>query len=120
MEGKRILVAEDDPSVRLTLQFVLADEGFEVLVAADGQAAVELATSERPDAILLDRMMPKLNGKQVLEALRADEDLRDIPIFVVSGLDEASPEEWPGVVFVGKPFAPEVLVGRIRHALEDG
>ena len=66
-----VLIAEDDAGVRMTLEFVLADEGFEVLSAEDGEQALNLALERSPDAILLDGRMPKLTGKQVLTALRA-------------------------------------------------
>lgn len=117
MKGKKILVAEDDPGIRTALKFVLADEGFDVVFAHDGEAALEAARAERPDAILLDHVMPKLDGRQVLEALRADESTRDVPVLLVTGLDPGLPAEWPGVSLVAKPFSPEVLVERIRSVL---
>ncbi|MGI8774525.1 MAG: response regulator transcription factor [Actinomycetota bacterium] len=110
----KVLVAEDDPSVRLTLQFVLEDEGFEVILAGDGEEALELARSECPDVILLDQMMPKMDGKQVLAALRNDGTTKDVHVLVLSGMSRGSPEDWPGAQFVGKPFSPEDLVARIR------
>jgi CheY-like chemotaxis protein len=115
----RVLVAEDDPSVRLTIGFVLEDEGFDVLMAADGEAALRMALESLPDVILLDQMMPKMDGKQVLTALRADESTKDIPVLVLSGMSRESPDEWPGAVFVGKPFAPDALIEHIRTAVGD-
>lgn len=116
----KVLVAEDDASVRLTIQFVLEDEGFEVLLAEDGEEALALARSERPDVILLDQMMPKLDGKQVLHALRGDEATRDITVFVLTGMSRGAPEEWPGAEFVGKPFSPDDLVQLIRKKVPPG
>lgn len=101
----------------MTLEFVLSDEGFDVVFATDGEAALELARSERPDLILLDHRMPKLNGKQVLEALRADESTRSVPVLVVSGMGLATSDEWPDVEVVAKPFSPDDLVERVRSAL---
>jgi CheY-like chemotaxis protein len=117
MTAAKILVAEDDPSVRLTLEFVLSDEGFEVLLAADGQEALEMARELRPDAILLDQIMPKLNGKEVLSALRSDSATSAIPVFVLTGMTPADPSEWADAKFIGKPFTPDVLVDHIRRAL---
>lgn len=115
--GPKVLVAEDDASVRLTISFVLEDEGFTVLLAEDGEQALELAQRESPDVILLDQIMPKLDGKQVLTALRDDGATRDIPVFVLTGMSRGAPEEWPGAQFVGKPFSPDELVRLIRERL---
>lgn len=112
-----ILVAEDDFNVRLTLEIVLEDEGFEIILAADGEEALRAARESHPDVILLDQIMPKLDGKQVLQALRADEATRDIPVLVLSGMERGVPDDWPGAEFIGKPFSPEELVRRIRAVL---
>lgn len=113
----KVLVAEDDASVRLTIQFVLEDEGFDVLIAQDGHEALQIARSEHPDVILLDQIMPKLDGKQVLQALRADDATRDVTVFVLTGMSRGAPEEWPGAEFVGKPFSPDDLVQLIRKKM---
>ncbi|MEA2498456.1 MAG: two-component system, OmpR family, alkaline phosphatase synthesis response regulator PhoP [Actinomycetota bacterium] len=115
-----ILVAEDDPSVRLTLEFVLRDEGFEVLCASDGEQALAHAIESQPAIILLDQIMPKMGGKEVLAALRQQDSTKDIPVLVLSGMGRGSANEWPGAEFVGKPFSPEDLVKRIRKTLADG
>lgn len=112
-----ILVAEDDFNVRLTLEIVLEDEGFEILMAADGEEALRVARASHPDVILLDQIMPKLDGKQVLQALRQDAATRDIPVLVLSGMERGVAADWPGAQFVGKPFSPEELVRRIRAVL---
>lgn len=113
----KVLVAEDDPSVQLTLQFVLEDEGFEVFLAGDGEEALSMARSESPDVILLDQHMPKMDGKQVLAALRDDVATRNVPVLVLSGMARGSADDWPGAHFVGKPFTPDDLVARIRALL---
>jgi DNA-binding response OmpR family regulator len=112
-----ILVADDDPSVRMTLEFVLEDEGFSVLIAGDGQRALELARDERPDAILLDQMMPKLEGREVYLALKVNEATSSIPVFVLTGMGTGPGDDWPGAHFVGKPFSPDDLVARIKGVL---
>lgn len=117
--GAKVLVAEDDASVRLTIEFVLVDEGFQVLLAEDGEEALNLARSELPDVILLDQVMPKLDGKQVLSALREGDQTRDIPVFVLTGMARGPAEDWPGAQFVGKPFSPDELVRMIRKRLAE-
>jgi two-component system, OmpR family, phosphate regulon response regulator PhoB len=117
MSSPVVLVAEDDASVRMTLEFVLADEGFEVHLAEDGEEALLMAQKLVPDIILLDQIMPKMGGKEVLKALRSDEITSDIPVLVLTGMARGAPEEWPGAHFVGKPFNPDELIHRIRQAL---
>jgi two-component system, OmpR family, alkaline phosphatase synthesis response regulator PhoP len=113
-----VLVAEDDPGVRMMIEFVLEDEGFEVILAEDGERALTMARSKSPDAILLDLMMPKLDGKQVLSGLRESEVTARIPVFVLSGMTRTASHEWAGAHFVGKPFSPDELVESIRDALK--
>jgi DNA-binding response OmpR family regulator len=113
-----VLVAEDDASVRSMIEFVLQDEGFDVLLAEDGDRALAMARTRSPDAILLDLMMPKLDGRQVLSRLRERESTADIPVLVLSGMGRRTPDEWPGTHFVGKPFDPDQLVERIREVIE--
>jgi CheY-like chemotaxis protein len=112
-----VLIAEDDASVRMTLEFVLEDEGFEVVVAEDGEKALRTAREQLPDVILLDQMMPKMDGKQVLRELQSNEGTRRIPVFILSGMARGPDDEWPGADFVGKPFSPEDLIDRIKRAL---
>jgi DNA-binding response OmpR family regulator len=112
-----VLVAEDDPSVRMTIEFVLKDEGFEVLLAEDGAEALKLALESIPDVILLDQIMPKMDGKEVLTALRKEPSTSAIPVFVLTGMARGEESEWPGAFFIGKPFSPDALVARIREVL---
>ena len=112
-----VLVAEDDASVRLTLEIVLQDEGFEVLFAHDGEEALQVARDSIPSAILLDQIMPKMDGKEVLAALRSDESTSGIPVFVLTGMDRGAADEWPDAHFVGKPFSPGDLVSQLRNAI---
>jgi DNA-binding response OmpR family regulator len=114
-----VLVVEDDASVRMTLSFVLEDEGFAVLEAEDGEEALRLATSERPNVILLDSVMPKLGGPQVLAALKENEATSEIPVFILSGMTPRADTEWAGAHFIGKPFSPDELVTKIRGVLSE-
>jgi DNA-binding response OmpR family regulator len=115
-----VLIAEDDPSVLMTLEWILGDEGFGVVTARDGREAMQLATARRPDVILLDQVMPKMTGKEVLSALRKDDATRDIPVFVLTGMTPDDQDDWVGAHFIAKPFSPDDLVKRIRRVLESG
>jgi DNA-binding response OmpR family regulator len=113
-----VLVAEDDPSIRLALEFVLKYEGFDVVFAEDGLKALELAKNDLPDVILLDHLMPKMDGKEVFAALKEHEPTSRIPVLVLSGMSRTSTSDWQGADFIGKPFSPDELIARIKDALE--
>jgi DNA-binding response OmpR family regulator len=111
-----VLVVEDDPSVRGLLQTLLSAEGYEVVTASDGLAGLVKLASSHPSLVLLDLMMPDLGGVRVLEEMRDDPELRDIPVIVVTGKIDAVPgmRDLLGEdnVFL-KPFAVGELLGRV-------
>jgi DNA-binding response OmpR family regulator len=112
----RVLVVEDDPSVRGLLHTLLSAEGYEVATASDGLAGLVKATAQHPSLVLLDLMMPDLGGVRVLEELRDDPELADIPVIVVTGKIDAVPGMRALLgednVFV-KPFAVAELLTRV-------
>ena len=101
----------------MTLEFVLQDEGFDVLFAENGRDALDLALNEQIDCLLLDQLMPIMDGIEVLAALRKNEGTRSLPVFVLSGMSRRDPDDWADAYFIGKPFSPEDLVTRIRKVL---
>lgn len=113
-----VLVAEDDASIRLALELVLKYEGFDVVFAEDGAKALEVAKNDLPDVILLDHMMPKMDGKEVFAALKDHEPTSSIPVLVLSGMSRNDSSDWQGADFIGKPFSPDELVARIRGAID--
>ena len=120
--ARRILVCDDDEMLVDLLQFRLEARGFEVLVARDGGQALTLAASERPDAIVLDAMMPVMNGEQVLRSLRAGENGRDIPVIMLTARrqerDIVGALELGANEYMIKPFIPEELIARLTRLLE--
>jgi two-component system alkaline phosphatase synthesis response regulator PhoP len=115
----KILVIDDDADIRFVIRMNLTAEGFDVVEAADGDAAVELARAERPDLVISDIMMPGRNGYEVLHDIRADPDLARIPVVFLSGKD-ADDEIWEGYVagadyYLTKPFDPDELIAFVRH-----
>ena len=82
--GKRILLVEDDRFLRRACEASLRQRGLNVTTAADGEEGLRLARSERPDLILLDMLMPKMSGLEVLRALRSGEATRAVPVLVLS------------------------------------
>lgn len=81
---KKILFIEDEEVLRNLLQKKLAHEGYEVITASDGEIGVEMIKKERPDLILLDILMPKKTGFEVMEEISKDEELKKIPIIIIS------------------------------------
>ncbi len=112
----RVLVMEDDPSVRGLLHTLLDAEGYDVVTASDGLAGLVQASAQPPALVLLDIMMPDLGGMRVLQELRADPALVDVPVIVVTGRLEAVPELEADLgdesVFV-KPFGVPELLARV-------
>ncbi len=120
MTKKKILIADDDCNIVISLNFLMAREGFDVLVAHDGEMALHSARNKEPDLILLDAAMPKIGGVEVCKALRADARTESLPVLMVT----ASPDDALKGMDVGangyltKPFSTHELVQRIRGLLE--
>ena len=116
MSGTRILVVEDDPSVRGLLHTLLSAEGYDVTTASDGLAGLGQATATQPALVLLDLMMPDLGGVRVLEEFREDPALAGIPVVILTGRVDAVPAMrdllGQDSVFV-KPFAVAELLTRV-------
>ena len=87
---KKILIVEDDRQLRRALAVKLASEGFSVLEAVDGHEGLSIAMSEHPHLILLDLMLPKMDGMTVLEELRSEKNVwgKDVPVFIITNLGE--------------------------------
>jgi DNA-binding response OmpR family regulator len=122
LEGRRILVVEDDPSIAIGLRINLESEGYEVHLAEDGERGLELARSIAPDLIVLDVMLPKRNGLEVLHELRSSGYL--MPIIILSAksaeMDKVAGLELGAEDYVAKPFSLAELLARVRGALRRG
>jgi DNA-binding response OmpR family regulator len=118
----RILIVDDEAAIRLVCRVNLQAAGFDTLEAADGKNALAIARSEMPDLILLDVMMPELDGWSVAEQLAADPQTGGIPILFLSARSEVADEarglELGGIGYVVKPFDPVDLAGKVQHVLE--
>ena len=121
MGAARVLVVDDDPVILKLLEVNFTMEGFDVVSAIDGVDGLERARIERPDVVVTDIMMPKMNGIELLEAMRADPDIADIPVILLSakamtddvraGLDAGADD------YITKPFEPLELVDRVNKLL---
>lgn len=122
MTTKLILICDDDPLLVELLEFRLGARGFDTASAADGQQALDQAAALRPDAIVLDAMMPVHDGYEVLRRLREDATLRGTPVVMLTARrqerDIVSALELGASEYIVKPFIPEELVARLTRLLE--
>ncbi len=117
----KILIAEDEPDIRELVAFMLRFAGYEVMAASNGEEAVQAATREVPDLVLMDVRMPRMTGYDACRIMKASPQLRDVPVVflsakgqeseIQSGL-EAGAEE-----YLLKPFSPDELTNRVRTIL---
>jgi diguanylate cyclase (GGDEF)-like protein len=118
-ERPLVLIVDDDPDLRALARLQLS-EGFDVLQASNGRECVELAASHAPDVILLDMMMPGMDGGQVLTALSADQSTQDIPVIFLSALDQTEDRvrglDGGAVDWITKPVDSRELVARVGAA----
>jgi DNA-binding response OmpR family regulator len=117
----KILIAEDSMTVRQLVAARLRADGYDVVEAEDGAEALELARREQPDLYILDKVMPKLDGFEVVRELRGDPRTRSAPIVMLT--ERSSEEDVLGGLELGveeympKPFSPHELSARVRRAL---
>jgi len=117
----KILVVDDEIYIVHILDFSLGMEGYDVITALDGEQAIEKARNEKPDLIVLDIMMPKLDGYETCKMLKADDATRDIPVILLSAkgrnVDQKVGFEVGADDYITKPFSPRKLVERINAIL---
>ena len=127
MERRKILVIEDDPETVDMLRMALERACYEVVAAYGGQEGVEKARAEKPDAIILDLMMPEKDGFAACKELKEDRECADIPVLVVTALPDYLPRTWYAKTmeldlesedYIDKPVDPKELLRRIGELLE--
>jgi DNA-binding response OmpR family regulator len=116
-----VIIADDDPNIVLSLEFLMRRAGHEVRVAQDGEAVLAAVAEAVPDLVLLDVMMPKRNGYDVCDALRADPACRDLRIIMLTARGQAV-ERTKGLAlgadaYVTKPFSTREVVDLVRQTL---
>lgn len=119
--SKHVLIADDEPNIVISLEFLMKREGHVVSVARDGPAALEAIRSGRPDLVLLDVMMPGLSGFEVCQAVRADEALAGVKILMLSAkgrdTDIAKGSALGADAYMTKPFSTKELADKVRELL---
>jgi len=117
----KVLIADDEPNIVISLEFLMKREGHEVSIARDGQQALEAIRTERPHLVLLDVMMPFKTGFEVLQALRADEALAGTKVLMLTAkgreTDTAKGLALGADAYMTKPFSTKELAERVRQLL---
>ena len=119
--GNRVLIVDDEPIIVISLEFLMKREGLDVRIAADGEAALAAVEESAPDIVLLDVMLPKVNGFEVCQRLRADPRFRDVKIIMLSARGRDSDQQ-KGLalgadLYVTKPFSTKELVAQVKQLL---
>lgn len=119
----KILVVDDEPNIVLSLEFLMKQAGFQVRTASDGEAALMAIAAETPDLVLLDVMMPRKNGYEVCQAIRANPDCKGVRIIMLTAKGREVERE-KGLAlgaddYITKPFATQEVVERVRELLAE-
>ena len=118
---KRILLVDDEVDFVEVLRVRLEDNNYEVIVAYDGEEGLERAERDEPDLIILDIMLPKINGFDVCRKLKIDENFKDIPIIMLTAKFQANDIKFGMAMgadaYITKPFEPHVLLEKMRELL---
>ncbi|MBE9532858.1 MAG: twitching motility response regulator PilH [Proteobacteria bacterium] len=116
-----ILIADDSPTEIYVLKRILEKHGHQIITAEDGEQAIEVTQQEQPDLILMDVVMPKLNGFQATRRLSKDPDTQDIPVIIVSSKNQETDKLWGlrqgAKGYLGKPVTEEQLISEIDKLL---
>ncbi len=119
--SKRILIVEDQEDNRRIMRDLLTSSGFEVVEAMTGEEGVRQAETHRPDLILMDVQMPELDGYEAARRIKANVELRHVPIIIVTSYalsgEEAKAREAGADAYVAKPFSPRELLAKVRQLL---
>jgi DNA-binding response OmpR family regulator len=118
---RHVLIADDEPNIVISLEFLMKREGYRVSVARDGNAALDTIRRERPDLVLLDVMMPGKGGFEVCQAVRADDTLAGVKILMLSAkgrdTDLAKGTALGADAYMTKPFSTRELADKVRELL---
>ena len=124
MSGERLLVVDDEEDILELLRYNLEREGYSVVTALSGEEAVDRARSDAPDLILLDLMLPGMNGLDVCRVLSRDERTQSIPIIILTAraeeADIVAGLELGADDYISKPFSPRVVLARVKTVLRRG
>jgi CheY-like chemotaxis protein len=112
-----ILIVDDEFGIVEAIRDFLQDEGYRTAIALNGRQALELMAVERPSLVLLDYMMPVMNGGEMLETMRMTPELKGIPVVLMSASPPRTWQGLPATALLLKPFGLDELIGAVRHAV---
>lgn len=119
---EKILIVEDEPSIVVPLQFIMKDNGYDVAVAFSGEEAVDAITESKPDLILLDIMLPGMDGYELCQMIRQNPDWKGIKIIFLTALgreaDMAKGMALDADAYITKPFSNKEVVEKVRNLLQ--
>lgn len=122
MAGEKILNIDDSPTVQRLIEMILSSQGYQVVLASDGEEGIQKAKAERPALILVDFVMPKMNGYQVCKVLKEDPEFHETPIILVTSKGDKVGSKFVDTLGISeyftKPFQPEELLSKIREVLD--
>lgn len=117
---KRILIADDEPNILLSLDFLMRKSGYEVFIARDGKEAVEIIKNKKPHVVILDIMMPEMDGYEVCQFIRNDEKFKAIKVIFLSAKTQPADIE-KGLTmadsYITKPFSTKDIVSEVKTIL---
>lgn len=124
MAGEKILSIDDSPTVQRLIDMILSSQGYQVILASDGEEGIARAKAEKPALVLVDFVMPKMNGFQVCKTLKEEPEFKDTPIILVTSKGDKVGSKFVDVLGISeyftKPFQPEELLAKIREVLDRG
>ena len=122
-EGIKVLLVDDSPTVRRLGELILSQQGYRVFTAEDGEQGLEMANKIRPSVILVDFIMPNMNGHTFCRNIRQDESMKDVPLILISSKGEsvgqAFEKEFGVLYYFSKPFEPDDLIKKLEEVLKD-
>lgn len=122
MAAKKILVVDDDPYILMSLEYLMQKNGYDVIVARNGREALDLVNAERPELVILDIMMPDVDGFAICKIIKQDPVLKNTIVVFLSAKTRESDQkkgiELGAALYVFKPFSTRTLIKEINHLLE--
>lgn len=120
---KKVLVVDDDPFILMSVEFLMKKSGYDVMVARNGNEALELINNNKPDLILLDIMMPDVDGYSICKYVKSSKNLKDIVVVFLSAKTEEADikrgYDLGASLFVSKPFSTRELVKKVKDLIPD-
>lgn len=118
---KTILVVDDEAHIRRLIEFTLKKGGYKLLVATNGREAIEIASSSSPNLIIMDVLMPEMDGVEALDLLKQDEKTSSIPVILLTGIGQSKTkqevEEKGTATYLAKPFSPNKLLREVQRMI---